>query len=147
MGVHSSPYMRAPCRMCVYKCFAHPHDSGNTIKHNILYYTTLQQSHLRVVTKIRAGQTRVAFRLMGKLEIFLFSAAPRYSLGPTQPPIKQILTLLSKRKSAGEWRRPFISSLVPSLKMHGNVTASPHIFITPCLIRHRGNFVFHNMMQ
>jgi len=53
---------------------------------------TLQQSHLHVVTKIRAGQTGVVFRLTEKAEN-VFSAAPRYALGPIQPPIKQILTL------------------------------------------------------
>jgi len=34
--------------------------------------------------------------------------------------------------------------------MHGNVhltSTPPHIFMTSCLIRQRGNFVFHNMMQ
>jgi len=43
-----------------------------------------------------------------------------------------------------------MSNLVPSLELHGNVPLTctpPHIFMTCCLIKHRGNFVFHNMMQ
>ena len=115
--------------VCVYKRFAHPHDCGNAINHTILHDTTLQQIHLNVVTKIRAGQTGVTFRLTGKPEIFLFSAAPRYAQGLIQPPIKQILILLSKGKSTGAWRRPVISNLVPSLEMHGNAPLLLHTLL------------------
>jgi hypothetical protein len=86
--------------------------------------------------------SRLRFPGGGGLGVFLFTAASRTVLGPTQPPIQWVSGALSfgvKRPG----READHSHLVPRSIMRGAILPLPqYVFMAWCLVKHRDNFIF-----